>query len=60
MCSLSELVDMYYAHKAERFYDKVYELLNMCSDDLKEAGLEPNYSLGKELMHRLVKFVLGD
>ena len=45
ICSLSELVDMYHAHKAERLHDKVYPLLGMCSDDLKEAGLEPNYGL---------------
>jgi hypothetical protein len=33
----------------------------MCSDDLTAAGLEPNYDLEwKELMKRLVKFILGD
>src|SRR2546423_3967352 len=61
ICSLGELIDMYHAYKATRLHDKLYALLGMCSDDLKVAGLEPNYDLEwKELMCRLVKFILGD
>src|SRR5271170_480858 len=45
ICSLGELVDMYHAYKATRLHDKLYALLGMCSDDLKVAGLEPNYDL---------------
>ena len=60
ICSLGELVDMYHTYKATRLHDKVYALLGMCSDDLKTAGLEPNYDLRwRELMCRLVKFILG-
>jgi hypothetical protein len=59
--SLGGLIDMYHAHQAERIHDKVYALLGMCSDNLKGAGLEPDYKLGWDvLMHRLVKFILGD
>lgn len=60
ICSLSELVDMYHAYKATKRHDKIFALLGMCSDDLKTAGLDPNYDLGwKELMRRLVTFILG-
>ncbi len=61
ICSLGELVDMYHTYKATRAHDKIYALLGMCSDDLREAGLEPNYDLEwKELIQRLVKFILGN
>jgi hypothetical protein len=60
ICSLGELIDMYHTYKATILHDKLYALLGMCSDDLKTAGLEPNYDLEwRELMRRLVKFVLG-
>ena len=56
-----ELVDMYYAHKATRLYDKVYALLGMCLDDLSKAVLEPNYTFQwRELMQRFVKFLLSN
>src|ERR1700753_2909540 len=60
-CSLGELVDMYHTHKATKRHDKVYALLGMCSDDLREAGLNPDYTLPwSELMQRLIKCVLGN
>jgi ankyrin repeat protein len=61
ICPLVELVDMYHAHEAKISHDKVYALLGMCSDNLSGAGLEPNYSIGwNMLMHNLVKFILGN
>ena len=48
ICSLGELVDMYHAHKATRLHDKVYALLGMCSDNLRTAGLEPDYDLDRK------------
>jgi Ankyrin repeats (3 copies) len=61
ICSLGELLDKYHAYKATRLHDKLYALLGMCSDDLKEAGLEPNYDLEwSKVMCRIVKFFLGD
>lgn len=45
ICSLGQLVDMYYAHKATKRHDKIYALRGMCSDDLSTARLEPNYDL---------------
>jgi ankyrin repeat protein len=62
--SLGELVDMYHAHEATRFHDKIYALLGMCTDDLvllRTAGLDPDYSLeSNKLMEHLVKFILGN
>jgi hypothetical protein len=60
ICSLGELLDMYHAHKATKLHDKIYALRGMCSDDLRTAGLEPDYNLQwRILMQRLVKFLLG-
>jgi hypothetical protein len=61
ICPLEELVDMYHAHEAKMSHDRVYALLGMCSDNLSGAGLEPNYSIGwNVLMRNLVKFILHD
>jgi hypothetical protein len=60
ICSLGELVDMYHTHKAAIPHDKVYALLGMCSDDIGESGLAPNYEPWEDLMRRLVKFILSD
>ena len=52
---------MYHAHKATKLHDKIYALLGMSSVDHEVASLEPDYSLGWEiLMYRLVKFLLGN
>ncbi|KAH7355909.1 heterokaryon incompatibility protein-domain-containing protein, partial [Pyrenochaeta sp. MPI-SDFR-AT-0127] len=57
--SLGELIDMYHAHKATKRHDKLYALIGMCSDDLSEGGLLPNYELPwEELFQRLVKFII--
>jgi hypothetical protein len=36
---------MYHTHEATKRYDKVYALLGMSSDNLKKAGLVPNYGV---------------
>jgi hypothetical protein len=52
---------MYHAHRATKAHDKIYALLDMCSDELEEAGLKPDYTLPwKILLQRLVKFLLGN
>ena len=51
ICSLGELLDMYHAHGAKRPHDKLYALLGMCSDDLSEARLKPDYSLSVQSAH---------
>jgi hypothetical protein len=52
---------MYHNYRATKRHNKVYALLGLCSDSIKAAGLDPNYSLPWEcLMRRLVKFLLGD
>jgi hypothetical protein len=43
ICSLGELLDMYYAQKATKRYDKVHALLGMSSDD-RITSLGPDYS----------------
>jgi hypothetical protein len=62
--SLGELVDVYHAHQATKFHDKIYALLGICTDDpvlLRAAGLEPDHSLEpKKLMEHLVQFLLGN
>lgn len=59
ICPLSELVDMYHAHKASKRHDKVFALLGMSSDNLTEAGLLPNYGLPwEELLKKLIQFLL--
>lgn len=51
---------MFYTYKASNVYDKVYTLLSISSNSLKEASLRPNYKVSqKELFQQLVKFVLG-
>ncbi|KAH7186551.1 heterokaryon incompatibility protein-domain-containing protein [Fusarium oxysporum] len=58
--TLGELVDMYHNRKATDRRDKVYALLGMSSDDHIPADLSPDYEISwKDLLHRLVKFLLG-
>lgn len=60
ICSLGELMDMYHAHKATKRHDKVYALLGMCSDDLSNVGLSPDYSIPwEEVLQVLTKYLLG-
>ena len=42
---LSQLVDMYHAHKATILHDKVYALLGMNADDLSKVNLSPDYGV---------------
>jgi hypothetical protein len=59
--SLGELMDMYHTHEATKPHDRIYALLGMCSDDLGEANLLPNYGEPWEVtMQRLTTFLLGD
>jgi ankyrin repeat protein len=53
---------MYLGRKATRLNDKVYALLGMSTDDPSHiAGLLANYGVSwKELLQRLVKYLLGD
>lgn len=61
ICLLGELLDMYHTHDATKRHDKVYALLGMSSDDLREAGLSPDYSVPwGVLLERLIKFLLGN
>jgi len=61
ICSLGELFDMYHSHETTVLHDKVYALVGMCSDDLTDAGLEPNYEITwSTLMKRLLHFLLSN
>jgi hypothetical protein len=52
---------MYHAHEATQRHDKIYALLGMASDDIKESGLFPDYTIPwNELLRRLVRFLLGE
>ncbi|OAK97632.1 HET-domain-containing protein [Phaeosphaeriaceae sp. SRC1lsM3a] len=58
---LGELVEMYFTHEATKQHDKVYALLGMCSDDLRHAGLLPDYQLPwNVLLQRLVKHLISE
>jgi hypothetical protein len=45
VCSLGELIDMYYTHEATLHSDKVYALLGMSADDFYNTSLAPDYSV---------------
>jgi hypothetical protein len=59
--TLGELIDLYHGHEATKLHDKVYALLGMNSEDLRNANLRPDYNISwEELFHRLVKYLLGN
>ncbi|PQE22614.1 hypothetical protein CJF31_00001551 [Rutstroemia sp. NJR-2017a BVV2] len=59
--TLGELLDMYHTHRATLEHDKIYALLAMCSDDVREAGIIPNYGVPwEELLQTVCKYVLGE
>lgn len=59
ICPLGGLLDMYQAQKATKRHDKVYALLSMSSDDLRNAGLSPNYTISwEELFQRLLRHLV--
>jgi hypothetical protein len=61
ICPLGELIDRYHTHEATKRHDKVYALLGMSSDDLKDADLLLGYEvLWEDLLQRLAKFLLGN
>lgn len=61
ICPLGELIDRYHTHKATKRHDKVYALLGMSSDNLKDADLLLGYDvLWENLLWRLAKFLLGE
>jgi ankyrin repeat protein len=61
ICSLGELVDMYHAYEATKCHDKVYALLGMSSDDIRVAGLKPNYNnRWSTLLWSLIRFLLNN
>ncbi|KAN0114431.1 hypothetical protein V8E51_003975 [Hyaloscypha variabilis] len=61
ICPLGELIDRYHTHEATKLHDKVYALLGMSSDDLKDTDLLLGYEvLWEDLLQRLAKFLLGD
>jgi hypothetical protein len=61
ICPLGELIDRYHTHEATKRHDKVYALLGMSSDDLKDADLLLGYGvLWEDLLQRLAKFLLGE
>jgi hypothetical protein len=56
---LSGLIDMYHTHEATLHSDKVYALLGMSSDDFRNTGLAPDYSVPwKDLFETLTRYVL--
>jgi ankyrin repeat protein len=56
---LSKLIDMYHMRKATKRHDKIYALLGMSSEDLRAAGLTPDYQMAwHRVMHQLVEHVL--
>ncbi|KAH8805816.1 heterokaryon incompatibility protein-domain-containing protein, partial [Xylogone sp. PMI_703] len=61
ICPLGELIDRYHTHEATRHHDKLYALLGMCSDNISEPLLSPNYrNSWKDVLRSLVKFLLGE
>jgi hypothetical protein len=61
ICPLGELIDRYHTHEATKRHDKVYALLGMSSDDLKDADLLLGYEvLWEDLLQRLARFLLSD
>ena len=57
---LAELIDVYHAQEATKCHDKIYALLGMSQDDLRESGLLPDYGVPwEEILQRLVKYILG-
>jgi hypothetical protein len=61
ICSLGELVSLYYAYEAKILHDKIFALLGTSSDDLSNAGLEPNYDISwSTLMGNLIRFLIGN
>jgi hypothetical protein len=61
ICPLGELIDRYHTHEATKRHDKVYALLGMSSDDLKDADLLLGYVvLWEDLLQQLAKFLLGE
>ena len=60
ICSLAELVDMFYTRQASDPRDKVYALLGMSLGDPSKASLQPNYTISwEELFAQLIKYILG-
>jgi ankyrin repeat protein len=60
ICPLSGLLDMYHAQKATKRHDKVYALLSMSSDNLRNTGLSPNYTISwKELLKLLLEHLIS-
>jgi hypothetical protein len=58
---LGELLDMYHTHQASLKHDKIYALLAMCSDDVRKAGIMPNYDMPfEELLQTVCKYILGE
>ncbi|XTI90834.1 hypothetical protein V2W45_1470739 [Cenococcum geophilum] len=49
ICSLGELIDIYYTYKATNRHDKIYTLLGISSDNLSVASLSPNYRNNKKM-----------
>jgi hypothetical protein len=55
------LLSQYYHHEASKQHDKVYALLGMCTDDVQDSGLLPDYALPwHELQNRLLRHMVGD
>lgn len=52
---------MYRTHEATIRHDKIYALLNMCSDDPETAGIIPDYGVAWEtLLQRVTNFTLSE
>jgi hypothetical protein len=59
VCFLSELIDMYHTHEVTLHSDKVYALLGISSDEFRNTGLAPDYSVPwKDLFETLIRHLL--
>jgi hypothetical protein len=51
-------MSMYNTHEATLRQDKIYALIGMATDDVRDAGLLPDYGVPwEELLQRLIHFV---
>ncbi|KAK5658228.1 hypothetical protein OQA88_2203 [Cercophora sp. LCS_1] len=58
--SLGQLLDIFRTREASDPRDKIFALLGMCRDDLRESGLMPDYDIRWDtLSSRAMAFLLG-
>ena len=61
LAPLVHLLDTYAGHQATIPHDRLYAMSGMCSDQMDEIGLRPDYTLPwKTLVSRLIRYLLHD